>query len=232
MVMQIPHELASKRDCCELENAHSLMPCPQRTLTPWLSLYIVRYQKGRLFEMEAKDVIKWSVMGFLTLFFFSGLSLIVFAVTIPTPFGDYLTMKGAAFPMNYPLRIALLILLPIITASSFFAITKENNRLLTLLGVLFIILFLVEFILAILYFTMASEVNLNKKKFSNGMQMMGEYGVDEKVTEAFDRIQRTYACCGILDYRDWFTSKWAASQVCNFPTVLIQVDGHGGSPLA
>lgn len=169
------------------------------------------------FEMEAKDVIKWSVMGFLTLFFLSGLSLIIFAVTIPTPFGDYLTMKGVAFPVNYGLRIALLFLLLIMTASYFFAITKENHRLLTLLGVLFIILFMVEFILAIIYFTMASEVNVNKKKFTNGMQMLAEYGVDEKVTQAFDQIQRTYACCGILDYRDWFTSKWAAAQVCKTP---------------
>lgn len=169
------------------------------------------------FEMEAKDVIKWSVMGFLTLFFLSGLSLIIFAVTIPTPFGDYLTMKGVAFPVNYGLRIALLFLLLIMTASYLFAITKENHRLLTLLGVLFIILFMVEFILAIIYFTMASEVNVNKKKFTNGMQMLAEYGVDEKVTQAFDQIQRTYACCGILDYRDWFTSKWAAAQVCKTP---------------
>ena len=164
--------------------------------------------------MEKKDIIKWSIIGFLTLFFLTGLSLIIFAVTVPTPFGDYLTMKGAAFPVNYGLRIGLLILLLIVTALCFFAIVKENNRLLTLLAVLLIILFLVEFIMAIVYFTMASEVNLNKKKFSNGMQMMAEYGADDKVTEALDQIQRSYACCGIMDYRDWFTSKWAAAQVC------------------
>ena len=174
--------------------------------------------------MEAKDVIKWSVMGFLTLFFLSGLSLIIFGITIPTPFGDYLTMKGVAIPVNYELRIAILFLLLIMTASHFFAITKENHRLLTLLGVLLIILFMVEFILAIIYFTMASEVNLTKKKLTNGMQMLAEYGVDEKVTQAFDQIQRTYACCGILDYRDWFTSKWAAAQVCNCPLCNIIVN--------
>lgn len=164
--------------------------------------------------MESKDIVKWSIMGFLTLFVLSGLSLIIFAVTLPTPFGDYLTMKGAAFPVNYGLRIGLLILLLIITALCFFAIAKENNRLLTLLAVLLIILFLVEFIMAVVYFTMASELKMDKKKFSNGMQMMAEYGQDEKVTQALDQIQRTYACCGIVDYRDWFTSKWAAAQVC------------------
>lgn len=165
--------------------------------------------------METKDIIKWSIVGFLTLFFLSGLSLIIFAVTVPTPFGDYLTMKGAAFPVNYGLRIGLLVLLLIITALSFFAIAKENNRLLTLLAVLLIILFLLEFILALVYFTMTSEVNMEKQKFDNGMQMMAEYGLDKKVTQAFDQIQRTYACCGITDYRDWFTSKWAAAQVCD-----------------
>lgn len=174
--------------------------------------------------MEAKDVIKCSIMVFLTLFFLSGLSLIIFGITIPTPFGDYLTMKGVAFPVNYTLRIAILSLLLIMTASHFFAITKENHRLLTLLGMLFIILFMVEFILAIIYFTMASEVNVTKKKLSNGMQMLAEYGVDEKVTQAFDQIQRTYACCGISDYRDWFTSKWAVAQVCNCPLCNIIVN--------
>lgn len=164
--------------------------------------------------MEAKDIIKWSILGFFTLFLLTGLSLIIFAITVPTPFGDYLTMKGAAFPVNYGLRVGLLLLLLFIAALSFFAIVKENNRLLTLLAILFIILFLVEFIMGIVYFTMKSEVKLSKKKFSNGQQMMAEYGVDEKVTKAMDQIQRTYACCGIVDYRDWFTSKWAASQVC------------------
>ena len=164
--------------------------------------------------MEAKDIVKWSIIGFLTLFFISGLCLIIFAITIQTPFGDYLTMKGAAFPVNYGLRIGLLILLLIITGLSFFAIAKENNRLLTLLAVLFIILFMVEFIMAFVYFTMVNEGTLNENKFRNGMQMMAEYGVDKKVTETLDQIQQTYACCGIIDYRDWFTSKWAAAQVC------------------
>jgi len=179
-------------------------------------------------------------MGFLTLFFLSGLSLIIFGITIPTPFGDYLTMKGVAFPVNYTLRIAILSLLLIMTASHFFAITKENHRLLTLLGMLFIILFMVEFILAIIYFTMASEVNVTKKKLSNGMQMLAEYGVDEKVTQAFDQIQRTYACCGISDYRDWFTSKWAAAQgknnrvpssCCKFPAPTCGYDMDTKNPI-
>lgn len=164
--------------------------------------------------MEAKNIIKWSILGFLTLFFLTGLSLIIFAITVPTPFGDYLTLKAAAFPVSYGLRIGLLLLLLFVTALSFFAIAKENNRLLTLLAILFVILFLVEFIMAIVYFTMKSEVNVNKNKFSNGMQMMAEYGMDAKITQAFDKIQRNYACCGILDYRDWFTSKWASAQVC------------------
>lgn len=164
--------------------------------------------------MEAKDIIKWSILGFFILFLLTGLSLIIFAVTVPTPFGDYLTMKAAAFPVNYGLRIGLLILILFIAGLCFFAIAKENNRLLTLVAILFIILFLVEFIMGIVYFTMKSEVKLNKKKFSNGQQMMAEYGLDKKVTEGLDRIQRTYACCGIVDYRDWFTSKWAAAQVC------------------
>ena len=178
--------------------------------------------------MEAKDIIKWSILGFFILFLLTGLSLIIFAVTVPTPFGDYLTMKAAAFPVNYGLRIGLLILILFIAALFFFAIAKENNRLLTLVAILLIILFLVEFIMGIVYFTMKSEVKLNKKKFSNGQQMMAEYGQDKKVTEAMDRIQRTYACCGIVDYRDWFTSKWAAAQVRE--TNLCGVSSFNTSP--
>ena len=164
--------------------------------------------------MEAKDIVKWSIMGFLTLYLLTGLSLIIFAVTVPTPFGDYLTMKGAAFPISYVIRIIFLLLILIITALCFYAVAKENNQLLTVFAVLLIILFLVEFIIAIIYFTLTSEINLNEDKFSNGMQMMAAYGMDKKITEAFDRIQRTYACCGLTDYRDWFTSKWDAAQVC------------------
>ncbi len=171
--------------------------------------------------MEAKDIIKWSILGFFILFFLTGLSLIIFAVTVATPFGDYLTMKAAAFPVNYGLRIGLLILILFIAGLCFFAIVKENNRLLTLVAILFIILFLVEFIMGIVYFSMKSEIKLNKKKFSNGQQMMAEYGLDKKVTEGLDRIQRTYACCGIVDYRDWFTSKWAAAQVCETHPSLL-----------
>ena len=67
--------------------------------------------------------------------------------------------------------------------------------------------------MGIVYFTMKNEITVGKQKFSNGQQMMAEYGKDEKITQAFDQIQRRYACCGIVDYRDWFTSKWAAAQV-------------------
>ena len=163
--------------------------------------------------MEAKDTLKWSILGFFILFFLTGLSLIIFAVTSPTPFGDYLTMKAAAFPVNYGLRIGLLVFLLFISGLFIFAVVKENNRLLTLLAIMFIILFLVEFIMGIVYFTLKSEIIVGKKKLSNGQQMLAQYGSDEKVTQAFDQIQRTYACCGIVDYRDWFTSKWAAAQV-------------------
>ena len=163
--------------------------------------------------METKDIVKWSMVGFFILFFLTGLSLLIFAVTVSTPFGDYLTMKVAAFPVNYGLRIGLLILLFFITGLFVFAVVKENNRLLTLLAILFIILFLVEFIMGIVYFTLKNEMIVGKKKLSNGQQMLAEYGKDEKVTKAFDQIQQTYACCGIVDYRDWFTSKWAAAQV-------------------
>ena len=178
------------------------------------SLHVRYLGLAILNNMEAKDIVKWSIMGFLTLYLLTGLSLIIFAVTVPTPFGDYLTMKGAAFPISYVIRIIFLLLILIISALCFYAVRKENNQLLTVFAVLLIILFLVEFIIAIIYFTLTSEINLNEDKFNDGMQMMAAYGMDKKITEAFDRIQRTYACCGLTDYRDWFTSKWDAAQVC------------------
>ena len=163
--------------------------------------------------MEGKAIVKWAIFGFLALYLLSGLSLAIFAVTVPTPFGDYLTMKAEAFPINYGLRIGLVLLLLITTGLSFFAAAKENNKLLTMMAVFFIIFFLVELILGIIYLTMRSEVSLGQRKFSSGLQMLNEYGIDEKVTETMDKIQRTNACCGVMDYRDWFTSKWAAVQV-------------------
>ena len=163
--------------------------------------------------MKGKDFVKRSIYGSLILFLLSSLSLIIFGVTIHTPFGDYLTMKENAFPVKYGMRICLLLLLFIVTGLCFSATAKENNRLATVMAFLLVILFLTELILGIVYFNMRNEVDLNKKKFSSGMNMLNEYGLDPKITQALDQVQRNFACCGVNDYRDWFTSRWAAAQV-------------------
>ena len=163
--------------------------------------------------MEGKDFVKRATYAFLVLFLLSGLSVIIFGLTIRTQFGEYLTMKEDAFSVNYGMRIGFLFLLFTFVGLSFYAISKDNNRLATVMATLLVILAITELSLAIAYFNMQNEADSVQGKSSSGMKMLNEYGLDPKITKAFDDVQRSFACCGVNDYRDWFTSRWAAAQV-------------------
>lgn len=162
---------------------------------------------------DERTIIKRSLLGFNILFFISGLALIIFGITLPTPFGDYFTVKPNAFSEKLGLRIGLIFLLLIVSGVYFYAVVKGNNRLLTVVAFLYIILFVTELVLGLIYFTLRSEAALNTKKFGAGPMLLNQYGTDPKMTEALDTIQRNFACCGVMDYRDWFTSPWDKMQV-------------------
>lgn len=162
---------------------------------------------------NGKKVVKSSVIGFNILFLLIGLVLIIFGDTIATPFGDYFTLKAEAFTNSLGLRIGLIFLILFISGICFFAAAKENNRLLTVIAVLYFIMFITELVLGIVYFTMRAEGTLKETKSASGYQLLSIYGSDAGVTKALDDIQRGFGCCGVMDYRDWFTSGWAAKQV-------------------
>ena len=165
---------------------------------------------------DERTIIKRSLFGFNILFVISGLALIIFGITLPTPFGDYFTVRPDAFSEKNGMRIGFLFLLLIISGVYFYAVAKENNRLLTVVAFLYIILFLTEFTMGLVYFTLRSEAALNTKKFGAGQMLLNQYGTDPKMTEAMDTIQRSFACCGVMDFRDWFTSPWDKMQVRMF----------------
>ena len=162
---------------------------------------------------DERSIIKRSLLAFNILFLTSGLALIIFGLTLPTPFGDYFTVKLNAFSEKMGMRIGLIFLLLFVSGIYFYAVVKENNRLLTVVAILYVILFLTEIILGLIYFTLRSEAALNTKKFGAGMTLLNQYGADPKMTEAMDTIQRSFACCGVMDFRDWFTSPWDKKQV-------------------
>lgn len=163
--------------------------------------------------LDGRKVVKFTVITFNVLFFILGLTLIIFGTTIDTPFGDYFSLKPDVFETKLGLRVGLIFLVLAIAGLTFFAAFKENNRLLTLLSVMFFILFVTELSLGIVYFSLRNEGNVKDSTSANGYQLLSIYGSDAGVTKALDEIQRGFACCGVQDYRDWFTSGWAAKQV-------------------
>lgn len=163
--------------------------------------------------LDGRKVVKIAIIGFTVLFLIIGLALIIFGATIDTPFGDYFTLKTDAFDTKLGLRIGLIFLVLFVAGLTIFAAIKENNRLLTILGVLFFILFVTELSLGIVYFSLRNEGNVKDSTSASGYQLLSIYGTDAGVTKALDEIQTGFQCCGVQDYRDWFTSGWAAKQV-------------------
>ncbi|KAK3736301.1 hypothetical protein QZH41_020766, partial [Actinostola sp. cb2023] len=163
-------------------------------------------------QLDGRKVVKFSVIGFNVVFLIVGLALIIFGTTIATPFGDYFSLKTNAFSTKLGLRIGLIFLILIVSGLSFFAAAKENNRLLTLLAVLYFIMFVTELSMGIVYFSLRGEGNVKDSTSANGYQLLSIYGSDAGVTKALDEIQSGFGCCGVMDYRDWFTSGWAAKQ--------------------
>lgn len=163
--------------------------------------------------VDGRKVVKFTVITLDVLFLLLGLTLIIFGTTIDTPFGDYFSLKIDVFETKIGLRVGLIFLALAIAGLTFFAAFNENNRLLTVLSVLFFILFVTELSLGIVYFSLRNEGNVKATTSASGYQLLSIYGIDAGVTKALDQIQKGFACCGVQDYRDWFTSGWAAKQV-------------------
>ncbi|EDO39280.1 predicted protein [Nematostella vectensis] len=162
--------------------------------------------------LDGPKVVTFCILGFTALFLITGLGLIIFGSTLTTPFGEYFSLRKDAFDTQVGLRVGLILLILAISAVTILGAFKQNNRVLTILAVLFFVIFVTEISLGANSLTLRNEGISKSSTSASGLQLLSIYGEHPGVTEMIDNTQMGSMCCGVTDYRDWFTSGWAARQ--------------------
>lgn len=91
---------------------------------------------------------------------------------------------------------------------------KESRFMVLGFFLMIIIVCLLELVGGILAYVYRNEVESEVKRSLN-VQIATSYGTagNEKKTKAVDMLQKSYQCCGDLDYKIWGKSEWAKQNV-------------------
>jgi len=89
----------------------------------------------------------------------------------------------------------------------YLAIGLQNKGLLALYTVLLVLVFLFESITGLLAYVYQEQIEKDLNQHLAQSFIQG-YGEERDITNAVDRIQREYSCCGANSFADWRTSPW------------------------
>ncbi|XP_071887906.1 CD63 antigen [Anas platyrhynchos] len=145
--------------------------------------------------------VKFLVFIFNFIFWVCGVALVAIGIYAQVALNKALVV-GSAPAASSP--VAILVVGIIIFFVSFFGCCgawKESYCMVTTFAVLLSIIFLVEIAAAIAGYVFKDKV---RSKLEEGLwDTMRKYGQDQPLTEAVDKLQQDFHCCGSSNYTDW-----------------------------
>lgn len=158
------------------------------------------------------NFVKYVLHIFNIIFFMSGLVIIgvtVWTVLWKHHYVSLLSTTNYAIGTYSLLAAGLLAVLGGILGCC--GVWREQRAL--LLGYTFILLFvfLLEAIVGGLAYLYETQIELELQTSLNST-FMEQYGVSERQTEAIDRMQQEFSCCGAVRFEDWRHSVWLRSR--------------------
>jgi hypothetical protein len=138
---------------------------------------------------------------FLVLYFIAGLSLLITGSVAHRHATHFSEITGYSLVSGAGFVIALGVIILVLSAIGFIGAYKNRLGLLQLfIGSLFIII-LLQFIAAIVGFTLRDRAeNQLSSKLLNSLPA---YKDNQEVRNEWDRLQQTWSCCGVRNFTDW-----------------------------
>ncbi|XP_070563789.1 tetraspanin-4-like [Ptychodera flava] len=152
-------------------------------------------------------IVKFIVFFFNLLFWLVGLAVMSVGIWLRVSKGDYGTLvTSVPYASAANLIIAVGLIVMIIGFVGCLGAWKENKCLLMTFFILLLIIFIIEIAAGILGYVYRGKVEKYvKEDMMAGMANYDQAG-QEGLTGTWDRLQTQEECCGVTDYRDWFTA--------------------------
>ncbi|NWW82239.1 CD63 protein, partial [Climacteris rufus] len=145
--------------------------------------------------------VKFLVFFFNFIFWVCGVALIAIGIYAQVALGRTPVVPSAGTSGT---PVAIVVLGVVIFFTSFFGCCgawKESYCMVTTFAILLSIIFLVEIAAAIAGYVFKDKV---RSVVQEGLrEAMSRYGQDQPLTEAMDRFQQEFSCCGVTNYTDW-----------------------------
>ncbi|XP_065606189.1 CD63 antigen [Cyrtonyx montezumae] len=147
--------------------------------------------------------VKFLVFIFNFIFWVCGVALVAISIYAQLTLNQALVV-GSSSAASSP--VVIMVVGIIIFFISFFGCCgawKESYCMVTTFAVLLSIIFLVEIAAAIAGYVFKDKV---RSMLEEGLwDTMRKYGEDAPLTEAVDKLQEDFRCCGATNYTDWAT---------------------------
>lgn len=133
--------------------------------------------------------------------------------------GKIVQLRARIYPYKWEFRTGFLFLHLFLVLLAFISVKKELHRINITLAILVSILIICEIVLAVKNLNWQNEKSQVIKTQGDGNKILQSYGFDPVTSYIMDYVQTKYSCCGIVDYRDWFTTNWATRAVSMLPNL-------------
>jgi len=152
--------------------------------------------------------IKYLLFMFNFIFWLSGVGVIVVGATIQIRYSTYINFLGDSFLSAPILLIAVGCVIAILGFFGCCGAIRENYCMSMTFAVLLGLIFTLELAAGVAGYVLRSELEQVIK--SQAVDGMAHYNMTHSigVTDAWDKMQENFHCCGVTNYTDWQNNTW------------------------
>ncbi|XP_014774647.1 CD151 antigen isoform X2 [Octopus bimaculoides] len=153
-------------------------------------------------------VLKYMFLVFNFFFWISGIVLLVIGIWLVREKHHYIELlDNNSFPVATYLLIAAGASILVIGLLGCIGAINNASLLLLIYSMFLLVIFLLEVIAGTVACMYGDSMNAELKKSLNHT-MLESYRYNREKTEAIDKMQITFHCCGAGYYKDWRASRW------------------------
>ncbi|XP_036360365.1 CD151 antigen isoform X1 [Octopus sinensis] len=153
-------------------------------------------------------VLKYMFLVFNFFFWISGIVLLVIGIWLVREKHHYIELlDNNSFPVATYLLIAAGASILVIGLLGCIGAINNATLLLLIYSMFLLVIFLLEVIAGTVACMYGDSMNTELKKSLNHT-MLESYKYNREKTEAIDKMQITFRCCGAGYYKDWRASRW------------------------
>lgn len=169
------------------------------------------------------NCIKYVLFAFNLIFMLTGIILIAVGVAVAAVYTEYEIFLVSKF---FSIPTFLIVIGSFVIVISFFGCwgaLKENYCLILTFSVLLGIIFILELAAGISGYVLRSDAQSLIKESLTGSMKQYSTNSSNDVTVLWDYVQRTFTCCGVVNYVDWkpYFKEQLPLSCCSLPNGVV-----------